>query len=54
MGTTGETSGAVQVGEGLDGLQRFWPLDDGVLGYGVAAYMSAKLITCHLYNLQSN
>lgn len=54
MGTTGETSGAVQVGEGLDGLQRFWPLDDGVLGYGVAAYMSAKLITCRLYNLQSN
>ena len=44
----------MQVGEGLDGLQRFWPLDDGVLGYGVAAYMSAKLITCRLYNLQSN
>lgn len=54
MGTTGKTSGAVQVGEGLDGLQRFWPLDDGVQGYGVAAYMSAKLIACRLYNLQSN
>lgn len=54
MGTTGKTSTTAQVGEGLDGLQRFWPLDEGVLGYGVAAYMGTKLITCRLYNLQTN
>lgn len=41
-------------GEGLRGIQRFWPLDDGAWGYGVAADIGTAKITCRLYALETD
>lgn len=41
-------------GDGLEGLQRFLPFDDGDTGYGVALYIGPELMVARLYDFQTN
>ncbi len=45
---------APRAGEELCGIQRFWPLDDGAWGYGVACDMGTGTISCRLYSIESD
>lgn len=49
-----KTKSAPRAGTGLRGIQRFWPLDDGAWGYGVACDMGTATITCRLYAIESD
>ena len=43
-----------RAGEGLQGIQRFWPLDDGAWGYGVVADIGTAEVTCRLYAIETD
>ncbi len=55
MDVAGRTENTLQPSEHSDALERFLSSDEGGgSGYGVATYVSARLATCRIYNLENN
>lgn len=49
-----DKSSQPRAGEGLHGIQRFWPLDDGAWGYGIVADIGTAELTCRLYSIETD
>ncbi len=49
-----KTCSQPRAGEGLQGIQKFWPLDEGAWGYGVIADIGTAEVTCRLYAIETD
>lgn len=55
MDVAGTTESVLQPSGRSDALERFLSSDDATgSGYGVATYVNASLVSCRIYNLQTN